>query len=224
MRTAFAAAIILVVGSMGLILMDDKPSTTRAPRPPQPRQVSVGLLGPVETITGMEMPKGQADQRGVYLRVQEPADVTVQLPGGRTVQTQVKYVSVNVENGVVLDVHLLPLMRSLPYKEAIAELHRCLDRLGISPDDQMRKMMAEWPDDALGFDPVKRPGFYPHSYRAGMSLSESASLMVKMRSADDGGWFFVLTFEAAGPARRAARVSGRETAKYPDGDGARDKE
>lgn len=203
-RMIVSAGLLLFVGATVVFYLKadagDAMQRSTAPR----RQVSVTLLGPADAIGGIAVPEGLARQNSEYLRLDEPSDVTVTLPDGTRKHLPVKYVSVNVQYGAVADVHLLPLLKSLPFKEAVAELHRLLGVLKIEPDERMKeKMRREWPDDAPGFDPVNRPGFYPHNYRTGMQLSEDAALSVKLRSADDGGWFLVLTFEATGPKRRA---------------------
>jgi len=127
--------------------------------------VAVRLLGPAEAITGMKVPKGLAQQGDTYLRVEEHTEVTLQLPGGKTVRMRVKYVSINVNHGVVVDIHLLPLPTSVPYREAVAEIRRLMREMGIEPDEPMRKQLATWPDDSG-----------PVSYKAGMWFSESAGL------------------------------------------------
>ena len=82
------------------------------------------------------------------------------------------------------------------------ELHRLLAALAVEPDERMRQQMARWPADVPGFDPVKRPGFYPHKYRAATRVGDDAELLAELRPADDGGWFLALTFQAVGPRRR----------------------
>jgi len=213
MRLVALFATTLALGAAGVALMVDR--TAPAPRP---RRVAARLLGPAGEIAGVDVPGDLTGRNDVYLRVPEPADVTVTLPDGRKVRLLVKYVSLNVDRGVVVDVHLLPLMHSVPYKEAVAALRRCLEALGVAPDAQMRAMMAGWPDDAPGFDPVNQPGSYPHTDRAGMSLSADASITVKVRPADDGGWFLAVTLEAAGDRRRAVwDPSFRPRASPPSG-------
>jgi hypothetical protein len=221
LRAGASAATALVLGWSGLAMMNDGPSTDPSAQHSPTRRVSVRLLGPAEVITGIDVPKGLVNQGDTYLRVEEPADVTVQLPGGRTIRQRVKSISVNVNHGVVVDIHLLPLPKSVPYREAIAELRRLLCAMGIEPDERMRKQMATWPDDSPGYS----VGFYPLTYRTGVDLSESVAVEVVVRPADDGGWFLALTLAAAGDARRAVwdpafkaapEPSAEEKGKEPD--------
>jgi len=187
-------------------------------KPAAPRTVRVPLLGAASKVEGVAVPGSVATGRITSFQFKEPSILAVVLPEGRVMTLPVKTAFININYGIVVDVDLLPLMHSVPYKEAVAALRRCLEVLGVAPDAQMRAMMAGWPDDAPGFDPIHRPGSYPHTYRAGMSLSKDVSIMVKMRAADDGGWFFVLTLESDGDARRAVwDPSFRPRASPPSG-------
>jgi len=200
MRLVALFATTLALGAAGVALMVDQ--TAPAPRP---RRVAARLLGPAGEIAGVDVPGDLTGRNEVYLRVSEPADVTVTLPDGRKVRLLVKYVSLNVDRGVVVDVHLLPLMHSVPYKEAVAALRRCLEDLGVVPDARMRAMMAAWPDDAPGFDPVNQPGSYPRKCHASTStpVAEKTYLWAEVRPADDGGWFVAITLAADEDSRRA---------------------
>jgi hypothetical protein len=138
-------------------------------------------------------------------RVSVPSDLILRLPNRPEIQVPVKYVSITTSYGVVTDVDLLPLDNSIPFREAVAELDRLMKRLKITPDQQMKDQMGTWPEDSPGFDPVKRPGFYPHTYEAGTWLTEDFGVGVRLKAADEGGWFFALTFAAQAPNREAVR-------------------
>lgn len=196
---AVATMVGLILGWMGLSMTKDGPLTDSPPQMSPSRQVSVRLLGQVSGIAGIEVPKRLARQSDTYLHALEPANVTVHLPRERTVRVWSKLTSVDVDHGVVVDVHLLPLVKSLTYREAVAELRRCMRTMDIEPDELMRKQMATWPDDSPGYS----VGFYPLTYSTGVNLSESVKFSVDVRPADDGGWFLALMFSAIGDARRA---------------------
>src|SRR5688572_21107831 len=110
-----------ILGWMVVTMAIHTPLTNASP-PSLSKQVSVVLLGSAEEITGINVPKGIASERNAYLRLQESADVTVKLPGSREVRMRVKYISVNLDRGVVVDVHLLPLSQAVSFREALAEL------------------------------------------------------------------------------------------------------
>jgi hypothetical protein len=202
-RTIPGAAAALMLGWMGFATMNEEPPAKPTAPPAPPRRVSVRLLGPAEEITGIKVPKGLARQGDTYLRAQEPADVTVRLPGDRVVQMRVKYASVNVDHGVVVDVHLLPLSKSVSFREAVEELRRLMRAMHIEPDERMRKQMAAWPDDLPTHPPGSNPDLPSASYRTEVKLSESIAFLVKVRPSDEGKYFLTLTFAVDGPARRA---------------------
>lgn len=205
MRKIIISAGVLLVAGVTAVLCSNLGSGGAMQNSPRPRrQVSVTLFAPASTIEGIAVPPGLERQSIGYLRANEPSDLTLTLPDGRTIHMTVKYVSIAATHATVTDVDLLPLDKSLPYKDAVAEFHRLMDTMKITPDERMRKKMEEWPDDVPAFDPVNRPGFYPHTYEAGTWLSDDFGLSVRVRPADDGGgWFLVLTFAAGGPKRRA---------------------
>ncbi len=229
-RMIILAGLLLIAGVAAVLYYDPGGDGTMQNSPQGRRQVSVVLLGPAETLVGIDVPSGLAQQRTAYMRADEPSDVTLTLPNGRTMRLPVKYVSVTTAYATVTDVDLLPLERSVPFKEAVAELHRLLEALRITRDERMKeKMKREWPEDAPGFDPVKRPGFYPHTYDLGTALSDDTGFGVRLRAADDGGWFIVLTFSAQGPKRQAVRgragtrpstPPAAQSNTHPDGGGA----
>lgn len=202
-RTIPGAAAALMLGWMGFATMNEEPPAKPTAPPAPPRRVSVRLLGPAEEITGIKVPKGLARQGDTYLRAQEPADVTVRLPGDRVVQMRVKYVSVNVDHGVVVDIHLLPLPAAVSFREAVAELRRLMRAMHIEPDERMRKQMAVWPDDLPTPPPGSDPDLPSPTYSTGVKLDESIKSSVDVRPAADGGWFLAFMFSAIGDARRA---------------------
>lgn len=174
--------------------MDDVPPTDGSKMPSQRRRISARLLGPAAEITGIDVPPGVVDQRSTYLRVDEPVDVILHLPADRTIQMRVKYVSINVKYGIVVDVIILPLPKAIPFREATAELRRLMRHMAIEPDEQMRRHLATWPDDSG-----------PMTYKTGVKLSHSVNLSVDARPANDNEWFLSLMFSAIGDDRRAIR-------------------
>ena|SRR5271157_5677943 len=212
LRAAAVAATILILGWVGRAMMDERSQDALVSQASPPQRVSVRLLGPAEEITGIQVPKGLADRSTTYLHTLTPADVIVHLPGDRTVRMWSKLTSVNVCHGVVVDVHLLPLPKSVTYREAIAELRRLMRDMGIRPDERMRKQMATWPDDSG-----------PITYSTGMWLSKSIGLGASVRSDYDGGWFLALNFAAHANATQALWDPNFKAAQKPGDDGGRGK-
>jgi hypothetical protein len=197
---AAAATSALVFGWVGLAMMNDEPPAHPAARPAPPRRVSVRLLGPASAITGVAIPSHVlAAKRGSdFFQIDEPAVVALTLPDGKKVSLPVNmafvttHVDFKTKSAVVVDVALLPLLKSVPYREAIAEMRRLMHEMGIEPDERMRTQMAKWPDDSGPID-----------YRAAMDINEDYGLSVDLRTAPYGGWFIVFTFEAGVDVRRS---------------------
>jgi hypothetical protein len=211
-RTTAAAAAVLTLGLVGFAMTNDGPTTSPTPRPSPLRSFSVPLLGTASDIKGIAVPAHiLAGERPRYFQIDSPSVARVALPGGKVVSLPVKTAFVNTQvdfmtqSAVVVDVDLLPLPKSVSFREAVAELRRCMKAIDITPDEQMRRQMAAWPDDAPGHDPEKPSNPLTRPYRTGVDLSESVAFEVVVRPADDGGWFLALTLAAAGDARRAVR-------------------
>jgi hypothetical protein len=88
--------------------------------------------------------------------------------------------------------------------------------MNITPDEQMRKEMAAWPDDSRDF-----------TYTAGMDLSKDVGLGITMRPTIEGTYFPVFTFAASVDVRRplwdpnfkpASKPSMKEKGKESDQD------
>src|SRR5262245_11326944 len=81
-------------------------------------RISVRLLGPAAEITGIEVPKDLQSLSDTYLRREHSSDITLRIPGESAVQMRVKYASINVDHGIVVDVHLLPQFEAAPFRNA----------------------------------------------------------------------------------------------------------
>lgn len=205
MRAAFSAA-IMGYAVMGLAMHNDDSTRADGKSTATPGRLSIRLLGPASDIRGTKVPAHiLAGQRPRFFQIDEPRLVAVTLPGGKVISMRMKCGSVVTEfdlrtkTAVVVDIELLPLPKSVPYREAFAELRRELAKMGIAPNERMRRRMATWPDDSPGAS----ADFHPHSYRGTMELDDSHGLRVELRPAPDGGWFVVYAFEAGADARRA---------------------
>jgi hypothetical protein len=201
-RTAFvrvATPLFLIFGFASLAMIYGNYPPGLAQAPPLPRTVSIQLLGPAEAINGMEVPRGLANKGSTYLRIQERAKVSVRLPGDRTIRQEVNYVSVHIDHGVVVDVTLLPLVKSVPFRDAVAELRRLMQLMDIKPDERMRAEIASWPDESGHF-----------ISRTRTELDEASVFEVYVRPVDtDGTFYLALTFAASVKAGAIAEAAAK---------------
>jgi hypothetical protein len=202
--TILAGSIVLAGFAWGIAPMAPPQVERNTGRPPRLRQVSVELLGRAEAIEGMEFRVRPDGEKGLYLRVEEPCEATIRLPGGRELRQVVKYLSVDVSHGVIVGANFTPQMRALPYKECLSELHRCFESLGITPDKRMREMLSYWPKPENA--PNDIPRISSQVQRAAMDITEDTMIYVMMQRADVGGWFFDLSFDATTEARMGLRI------------------
>lgn len=209
MRTAVTAAAILILGFVGLAMTKDHPPKDPSSAHSEPSRVSVRLLGPASEIKGVAIPAHiLAGERPRFFQINEPSVVAVTLPGGKviTIPSKMSFINTEVDvrtkSAVVVDIDLLPLPKSISFREAVAELRRLMRDMGIEPDERMKRHLAEWPEDTPGYDTERRPEFLPHGYRTVVGIGESVAFEVDVRAADDGGWFLALTLAAAGDTRR----------------------
>lgn len=210
--TMASTGVVLVIGWTTMHMPHEQRSTELSAKPTSPDQISIRLLGAAESISGIEVPKGLPEAGDTYLRSQGPADVTVVLPEGQTIRQRAKYVSVDVDHGVVVDVHILPLPNNVPYRQALLDLRRLMSEMGIAPDALMREQMAIWPDDSPGIS----DGFRPLTYTTGVKINSNVKFSVDVRPAHDGGWFLALMFSAIGDARRSVWDPTFKAAPKPD--------
>jgi len=214
-RAAVAMAAILGAGVAALSM-----AVHRLEKIVAPRRVAVRLLGPASGITGIDVPAHiLAGRRPRFFQIEVPSVVAVTLPGGKVFSLPAKTAfvttEVDVRTGiaVVVDVALLPLLKGVSYREAVAEVRRLMRDMGVEPDKRMRKRMATWPDDSG-----------PVTYNAAMDISEDHGLSAELRPSPDDGWFVVFTFQAGLDARRALWDSTFKAATKPPADGGKGKE
>jgi hypothetical protein len=178
-------------------MSNEDPAKAQGRRSP-PRPVSVRLLGSVSEIKGVTVPPRILTPGGSrFFTIEGPAEIAVTLPGGKVISLPVKLAMINTEvdiktkSAIVVDVELLPLPKSVPYREAVAEVHKRLREMGFTPDEAMRRRMATWPDDS------------GHAaYRAAMDINADYGIRIDVRSVSDDAWIVVFTFEADIDARR----------------------
>ena len=195
------AAYCAVIGSRSRSMVNSSvahPQPAPESAPPLPK-VSITLLGRATDIKGVSVPSAciTGDQTESF-QIGNPALIALTVPGRQEFSLPVKtafvntMMDVNAKTGVVMDVDLLPLQESVPFGDAVAELHRLLLAMEITPDARMQKYLNNLPKDSGHF-----------IYRTGVELNAAVKFMVTFRPDGKGGWFLVLTFGAIGDASRA---------------------
>jgi hypothetical protein len=178
--------------------------------PPLPK-VSITLLGRAADIRGVSVPTASitGDQPQSF-QIGHPSLISLTVPGRKVFSLPVKTAFVNTmmdvkaKTGVVMDVEFLPLQQSVPFGNAVAELHRLMQAMEITPDAQMQKYLDTLSNDSGHF-----------IYRTGVELGAAVKFMVGIRPDGKGGWFLVLTFGAIGDASRAVWDSGFSVKSKP---------
>lgn len=183
---AYLPLSLLTVGWLALLIARyphgaDGPPPAR-PLPPL-RRVEVEVLAPIQTIRGDYAPSHRPDLIGLATLGVDRYDVTVRFPDGRSVRRTVREVSIRSEDGVVIGVTLKPMLVSRPGPQARDELLRCLEEMGMPPDERMRGRIDQMPS-------------YPPIH-AHMDLPDDTSVEVSMWEAGDDRWVFSLSFHAA---------------------------
>jgi hypothetical protein len=173
-----------------------QPGPDSAPATPK---VTITLLGRAADITGVSVPPAciTGDQPESF-QIGNPSLISLTVPGRKEFSLPVKTAFVNTmmdvraKTGVVMDVDLLPLEQSVPFGDAVAEMHRLIRAMEIAPDPQMQKYLDNLPANSSH-----------HIYRTGVELGPAVKFMVAIRPDSNGDWFLVLTFGAIGDASRA---------------------
>jgi len=200
---AVAAALVAAYGAVigfrsGNMVTPSAARSRLDSAPPLPK-VSITLLGRAADIRGVNVPTASitGDQPESF-QIGHPSLISLTVPGRKEFSLPVKtafvntMMDVNAKTGVVMDVDLLPLQESVPFGDAVAELHRLLLAMEITPDAQMQKYLDNLPNDSGHF-----------VYRTGVELNAAVKFMVAFRPDGKGGWFLVLTFGAIGDVSRA---------------------
>src|SRR5215471_17589417 len=81
--------------------------------------MEVWLNGPVEKVTGRPWPRGQDGQPLGMTTAEEPWEIVVNLPSGRTYRLRSIHTTLQQERGIVTVVSMLPLTDPVDFKTAI---------------------------------------------------------------------------------------------------------
>lgn len=173
-----------------------------AEKPPMLRRIEIPLLGKVSDINGMP-PWPQDAQRWRSWSVEEPCDVTLTFPSGRTLNIKTRPILiVSRDNDVVVAVQA-PLLDT--ESSWIAAQARRIDKLltewRAAPSHRMRGLISEFkriplpkPNDPIPQAGIERVGF--------ARLDERSSVTFEMVIVRPGQWNLVAVFEAGEEVRK----------------------
>lgn len=166
-------------------------------------EVSVPLLGSFRDVEAIELRPTLPEIRLTARDLLRPHRLTLRLPDSRSAVLDVGAMTFLCHYGVIEDVYLRRPMKPVAYAEAVADLRRTMEAIGIAPDEAMKRQMAAWPEDAPGADEVAAP----LSFEAETAVSDDVGLRVRIGPDPQGGWYSLLLFEATAEAKQAAQAA-----------------
>jgi hypothetical protein len=113
-------------------------------------EVSVEILGPVSGLKGHEWPRGydwvrdKPNQPRSQIVRDEPHELVVHLPSGRTLRHISKATFFKQERGTVVRASLLPHPGLLHYQDAIKLLEAILEQWDAELDERTKKSVEQW--------------------------------------------------------------------------------
>ena len=171
-------------------------------------EVPITLLGSIRDVEAIELHPATSDIRLADSDVLRPHRLALRLPDGRSAELDIRAMSFLSHYGVIENVYLRRPMEPVAFEEAVADLKRTMEMLGIEPDEGMREQMAAWPEEEPGTgDDVE-----PAEFEAKTAVSEAVDLRVRVGPDPRGGWYALLLFEATDEAKQAAQ----NAAETPD--------
>jgi hypothetical protein len=155
---------------------------------PLPR-ITVPFLGMTRDVKGIEMPDA-VHRAGVNgFDVLEPCDLTIEVPGRRSIRLQTVKTTILAMDGVIDGVYIWRPLQPASFKLVIADLLRTLSDQGLSPGTLMKRHLRAWPDDL----PDAKGGLFPIPYKTAINnaLGEIGGVHIQVTTAADGGWFYM---------------------------------
>jgi hypothetical protein len=113
-------------------------------------EISVEILGPVSSLKGHKWPRGydwvheKEDQLVSQTAEDEPHELVMHLPSGRTIRHISKATFFTQKGGVVDLASLMPHPGLLQYQDAIKLLERILQKWDAKPDERTQKLLTTW--------------------------------------------------------------------------------
>jgi len=186
------------------------PATRPAQTQPEARRVELTLLGKTSDIKGLKWPvaKSSFDIFFSSVWIEEPCDLTLHLPGGRTLNVRTRPVLiVSQSEGFVVTVQFPPA-ESKPawlsdHADEMAKLlgawHAIPSKHMLALIDDYKKTGPPGPNDPVFFGGIERVG--------GAKLDDHAGLLFELSSVG-GKWSMTAVIGAEGPDRdRIFRMS-----------------
>lgn len=206
----------LLLLSIGVIILmgarcDPKaPVAAGEPEGPPP-EASVTLLGSTRRVAGMSiLPYAHTAAVGV-IEQPRPHRLTIRMPDGKSVTLESRNTSLTTSHGIVVDAQVRRPMGAVRFQEALADLRRTMEGLGIEPDERMRKQMAPWVGDFPGME----GGGMPYAFHAGGVPFRGGEVDVQISPLVGSGWDYTIFFQATVESRHTSRVA-KHIATLPD--------
>jgi hypothetical protein len=160
----------------------------RLPRLTPSPEIRLSFPGPVESLSGMDWPTDDRGLSEVTCR-QEPCNLTVAFPSGRTFRTPTRLLFLEQREGIITNVDVLPMQELAPFPEAVGQVERFAEGLGVSGQRQVRRRLKEWRET--------RP---ESSVSTRGLIEEPVAVFFEIKPHPSGrGWFVTLTFEHLDP-------------------------
>ncbi len=182
--------------AMGRIVTTQPVEKGKNPLP----EISIQLLGPLSSLKGRTWPRGydwvynKPDQPLIMATVDEPHELTVYLPSGKTLRHLSKLTFFTQDSGKVLTVKLVPNIHLLTFQEAIVELEELLKEWDATPSENetnktTKQRIAHWKTEG---NLKTGPWALSKSGGAVIHGESKAYIFFKIRPGD-GGWFLSIT-------------------------------
>lgn len=163
-------------------------------------EISVEILGPITKLKGHEWSRGyhwvreEPNQPLSQILLEQPHDLVVQLPSGRTIRHVSKATFVKQERGTVVRASLMPCLSApIRYQDAIALLESILERWDAEPNERTKESLAKWKaeGDLKPYALAERGG------GAVLHGEDKVAISFQIRStSSESGWYVALDVAA----------------------------
>ena len=179
-------------------------------RGPLPK-VTVPLLGAMREVKGLDPPEHELDVDSADLL--QPHELTIILPDQRELVINARSMSIIQLNGHIIGVYVRRPMDPVSFKEAVADLRETMKALKIEPNEQMKRQMDLWPDDAPGVV----NGVIPHVFKTGTTFHPRfGELHIRMSPDPIDGWYYLMIFGVIPEAALAPAKPNATPSTKPD--------
>jgi hypothetical protein len=154
--------------------------------------MEVWLNSSVQKVTGRPWPLGQGGQPLGMTAAEEPWEVVVHLPSGRTFRLRSIHTTLQQERGIVNVISMLPLAQPVDFKSAIDRLEEIARGQKIE-ERKFYEIVSSWREAP----PVQ--GAFAPKYMARTQIEAGVNLYASIKPAGTSAdsWFVVLEFQKA---------------------------